>query len=634
MKFLKYFAFSFLIFLAFLTSCTDEDNDINNNKVEQNLELQNNIVEDFSTIGFIESSMKGVTANSTSRDQSEEIQAIIDDLLAKDSDDPFITQMVYNFGYPSWENTLFPEYDTYGLGIVGFIKPNESTVSAVMYSAKQDDGSYLYGTYSREDILSEDYSSSISQYINLTHLHVITDTIFHDVDCEIENMLAEQLISEFGLKEKGSESSTRDCLVTVTYQDCVTYSGSTGGQSWSFTTCGEPYDEVITISGCGGITPLYGGSGWADPSSGPNPGDNGPPRPDPLEDGGDDPDDTTNNDDSSEPLSIADELCLEYPVYCDCISSAAGKGDTREIFGIINRNKNLIDPCNPNKNVMESVLSNVCFENSGELDLNSLETALSSPDYIDFTTLKDDCKCLYNYFTQLSGNQNNNNWLCGMLNELQNADQNIFFQDFELTDEDKFRTLANYSSGTATMLVPRSACEGQHSNDGFPGIDPNSLIGGQFIHEFLHSYLAYLWSKDNEGPLPDDFYIWTTNENGEPIGYPNTDYYIDLVESFVEGEVLTGDQHVLFFTHLKDLIINSLQTLNGGEGLPENYEYYFHLLVNTPNLVDQHLIFAEAMGFVDDLGNEYFDINAYLDGWQKIGGSETGAHLLFDPNCN
>ena len=162
--------------------------------------------------------------------------------------------MVYNFGYPSWQNTLLPEYDTYGLGVTPFLKPNSSEVSAIMYSAKQDDGSYMYGTFSREDILSNDYSFDLEQYINLTHLHVVTDTIFGEVECEIVELLEEQVVQEFGVKGKDIESSTRDCLLHVTYQDCVTYSGTTGTETWSFTICGEPYTETILV-GCNGLDP-------------------------------------------------------------------------------------------------------------------------------------------------------------------------------------------------------------------------------------------------------------------------------------------------------------------------------------------------------------------------------------------
>jgi len=200
-----------IFFLFIFGSCTNESIETDNLQSEQELELQTKVLYDFATIGFIESSLKNGATSSTSRDQPEETQAIIDDLLAKDGVDPFIDQMVYNFGYPSWQNILLPEYETYGLGITAFLKPNTSEVSAVMYSAKQNDGSYLYSTYSREQILSEDYSFSISQYINLTHLHVITDTIFHDVDCEIINLLTEQLSSEFNFKDKGFNSSNRDC---------------------------------------------------------------------------------------------------------------------------------------------------------------------------------------------------------------------------------------------------------------------------------------------------------------------------------------------------------------------------------------------------------------------------------------
>jgi hypothetical protein len=419
------------------------------------------------------------------------------------------------------------------------------------------------------------------------------------------------------------ESSIRDCYaIEITYLDCTTYSGSTGTETWSFTACGDPYTE--TTVGCDGGTPTggggAGGSGW-------NPiGDDGEdPRPIPIGDGGD----TV----SVVYLTTYDVLCEKYPLNCDCIRNLEGTTDGRKITQLFVDYENVIDPCYPNKDVVANAISQNCFENGGNMDLTSLENAFTSPDHIDFGALKDDCPCLYDYFTNLT-TVGNDNWLCGMLKEMESVDKDLFLQNFKLTDGDKFRTIANWSAGTATMLVPKSACNGQQSNPGFPDIDPNSLIGGQFIHEFLHSYLVKIWSESNEGPLPNDFYIWTTDEDGVTTGLPNTDYYIDLVESFADGEVLTGDQHVLFFTHLKKLIIGSLHSLNGGLGDPSDYEYYFHLLVNTPNLVNEHPNFAEAMGFVDEFGNGKFDISKYLGTWKNIGGAENGAHLLFDPNCN
>lgn len=142
--------------MIIFNSCSAEftDNNDNNINLQPNeLESDNQIMTDFSTIGFIESFLKNGVSGSISRSLSKETQAIIDDLIAKDAVDPFIDQMVYNFGYPSWQNILLSEYETYGQGVTAFLKPNTSGVSAVMYSAKQNDGSYLYSTYSREDIL-------------------------------------------------------------------------------------------------------------------------------------------------------------------------------------------------------------------------------------------------------------------------------------------------------------------------------------------------------------------------------------------------------------------------------------------------------------------------------------------------
>jgi len=120
--------------------------------------------------------------------------------------------------------------------------------------------------------------------------------------------------------------------------------------------------------------------------------------------------------------------------------------------------------------------------------------------------------------------------------------------------------------------------------------------------------------------------------NGDLVINPN--YYIQLVESFSDGDVITGDQHVLFYTHLKSLILNSLHQWNGGEGNPEDYEYYFHVLINTSDLVSNHPIFAQAAGFTDQDGNSTFDLSSYLDKWTNTGGNADGTHPLFNANCN
>ena len=175
------------------------------------------------------------------------------------------------------------------------------------------------------------------------------------------------------------------------------------------------------------------------------------------------------------------------------------------------------------------------------------------------------------------------------------------------------------------------------SEDNVTGIifcNPNGIpsvqIGAEFIHEFLHSYLVYLWHKENGNNVPSDFYI--QNAAGRRVLNPN--YYIKLVESFSNGDVITGDQHVLFYTHLRELILNSLHQWNGGEGEPEDYEYYFHVLINTSNLANTHLIFAQATGFIDDGGNNTFDLSSYLENWQNTGGNADGTHTLFNANCN
>src|SRR5690606_18218090 len=97
-----------------------------------------------------------------------------------------------------------------------------------------------------------------------------------------------------------------------------------------------------------------------------------------------------------------------------------------------------------------------------------------------------------------------------------------------------------------------------------------------------HGYISVLLKETYPGTLPDDFYIESPfNPSQRVINY---NYWSDIVQAYFPGTIISGNQHVLFLTHFKDLILNALHDINGGIGNPSDYEYYANLLINTNGL--------------------------------------------------
>lgn len=101
------------------------------------------------------------------------------------------------------------------------------------------------------------------------------------------------------------------------------------------------------------------------------------------------------------------------------------------------------------------------------------------------------------------------------------------------------------------------------------------------------------------------------------------EFYHELYGDFVNNVMPSpppADPHAAFFLYLAETWLNSLHQLNGGQGEPSDYLYYFYILVNT-----------EASK--DNLELPDFDLDDFLPAWQGVGGDLGGSHPLFDSGC-
>ena len=170
------------------------------------------------------------------------------------------------------------------------------------------------------------------------------------------------------------------------------------------------------------------------------------------------------------------------------------------------------------------------------------------------------------------------------------------------------------------MQIPQAACDGMLSvgegGDTRPATDLE--IGAMFIHEFLHSHFYTLLEKLYNGSPPEDMFYMSFGQRRLKPGL-----YHELYGDFVNNVMPSPppvDPHAAFFLYLAEPLLNSLHQLNGGQGEPSDYLYYFHILVNTEDSKD-------------NLELTDFNLNDFLPAWQGVGGALGGTHPLFDSGC-
>ena len=261
-------------------------------------------------------------------------------------------------------------------------------------------------------------------------------------------------------------------------------------------------------------------------------------------------------------------------------------------------------------------------------DIQTLRAEFDAKDKIDIGSLESLCPCLADYFKKLFRNDNidGDNWLCSYMKQLD--DSNLNFQGFELIDEGGFHNgdfpFQPSASNSVKIKIPKAACKKEFGNFTNSEGDAYSSaeIGAMFIHEFLHMHMQELAYKAFPDGIPNDLYTIIPLHNGELGKVFNSSKYFDALYAAFVNEYPHDpmNPHAAFLSYLKTPILESLRAMNGNKGNLEDYEYYFHLIINTEGLKEQ-------IGWTD------FNINDYLLGWQRIGGYADGSHPLFDTSC-
>ena len=489
--------FCFSVLAIIFIGCTKDSESIIT-EVEK-VELENNKpnsvnATNFSTYGYIERENK-LISQLINRTYDPHIETVINDLLIKDASEPFIDALVDAFGYPSWQYAMIPDQLGGSLGITAFMKTTDNFISAIMTSAIRSDGSVEYGIYPREVILSSTYDLSLSNLITVTQASILTNSIFTEIDCDLQNKLleeVEQAIEEDGLKMP-QISDSRDCLeITVEWEQCTDYysvSGD-GSSTYLYSSC-TTWNETYTTGCNGGYPGDNPGSGWVVP---PDDGTGGPII-NPNDDGQDTntDSDNNNNNDNENPPTFEDELCNLYPLNCDCIRSLENKGssETPDIRELIATSGNLIDPCNPGIDVLENAISKACSENSGSLTLSSLEEHLKVDKITNnLTDLR--LKCIFEELTLDSDNIFCNSFENFLGNteidlNLQNSEQVVGYAQTTYYDE-------NSPYGNTVDIAFNQNQMEQHCE---------LTIVGAFLHEGIH---AEMFRQLNDPNLnPNDF---------------------------------------------------------------------------------------------------------------------------------
>lgn len=267
----------------------------------------------------------------------------------------------------------------------------------------------------------------------------------------------------------------------------------------------------------------------------------------------------------------------------------------------------LIDPCSGEK--ISDMLKNEACANQETLTMEGLEEALEGVDYIEIPVgFESECPCFYKILNNLK-NGNNDNWLCKIVKDIESSAS--YTQKFKIHSGEEIKNTMNASLSVGTILIPESFCNG---NAPISDLE----ITAKFIHELLHGYISVLLKEQYPGTLPNDFYVQSPfNPELLVINYA---YWSDIVQAKYPGTIINGNQHILFLTHFKNLIINALHDINGGIGNPTDYEYYANLIINTNDLA-LYNPFAYELGLKDSDGNVIFNNDNYLAAWNSIGGN-------------
>ena len=251
----------------------------------------------------------------------------------------------------------------------------------------------------------------------------------------------------------------------------------------------------------------------------------------------------------------------------------------------------------------------------GQIDCADVELALEEYDGIDLSTLEKECPLYFKIMNNLLNNtEYSPNWMCNMLNEMNDSDPENFTYNFEIVDIDEtwpgipwpspspLNTVPNGSDRTTTTFIDRSLCEVDCDD-----LDQEQVLflTSKFIHESFHAYFNSWVLND---PRFDDIDLIPST-----LFNPNSTYFRNAAQLHLDMQTapVSMHHHALFYQFLYDEVLSSIYALNNNFGNIDDYAYLAHLILNTQNT-------ATNQDWSSELGLNNFDLSDYENDWNNI----------------
>ena len=242
-----------------------------------------------------------------------------------------------------------------------------------------------------------------------------------------------------------------------------------------------------------------------------------------------------------------------------------------QVLDYINNELYVEFPCDDrsNNNIIKEIMDELC-ERNPMISIEDVNDALESIDKIVLPKkFKAKCPCFNYIFNTLSAGDVDN-WLCDQIQDLADSDNytvNIAIYD---NGNDTARIYASSHNQTSTIYIPKDLCA-----TGLMGSQEEVLkASGKFIHEFLHAFYHQEYLDEYLGFDLSNIDEWRAAWN-------------DLVRkkyNIPDGEEIESNHHYLFFTELKETLMDALWRINGQKGSPSDYEYYVNIMISVENL--------------------------------------------------
>jgi len=285
-------------------------------------------------------------------------------------------------------------------------------------------------------------------------------------------------------------------------------------------------------------------------------------------------------------------------------------------------NSDVLDPCDRRRDLIEEYKTFLCSQTEEGAVLGVETVTNGFNEFIDgelgvtkikYGELEAKCHCFKFILDKLG--RGRNGFLCQMAQDLEEHEHVTI--EFKIGDFEDMSTLYSDNLRTATIEIPNGYCNNP------PSVSDNQRVS-EFIHELLHANYA------------------TLNVNSLGIGQ-DWEQAVREYHGIPEGQTILANQHYLFFVYLTDLIADSLWSLNGQNGNPEDYLYQVYTILNTQQMAEAIRGNVDSNGdgipdfptWIDELNSDQalelstFQVENFRDEWEN----NVGGDAAFKLNC-